>query len=128
MRGRRYPFHSQHGRYPDTLPASNRLQPTAERRPRAAGRDRPAGFRARGLQPDPCSSTAFPSTAGLKLSLERLLERDELVYSFLKAREIPGASVMAGGYRRNTWALYTQFLESVLLSAWAGRWPVRLVP
>ena len=62
----------------------------------------------------------LPSTAGLKLSLEQLLERDQLVYSFLKSRGIPGAWVMAGGYGRNSWRVYTQFLEWALLERLGG--------
>ena len=50
---------------------------------------------------DPYELDELPSTAGLKLSLEQLLERDQLVYSFLKTRKIPGAWVMAGGYGRD---------------------------
>jgi acetoin utilization deacetylase AcuC-like enzyme len=64
---------------------------------------------------DPYELDELPSTAGLRLSLGQLLERDQMVYSFLKARGIPGAWVMAGGYGRNSWRVYTQFLEWALL-------------
>jgi hypothetical protein len=37
------------------------------------------------------------------------------VYSFLASRSIPAAYVMAGGYGRNSWRVYTQFLEWALL-------------
>jgi acetoin utilization deacetylase AcuC-like enzyme len=69
---------------------------------------------------DPYELDELPSTAGLKLSLEQLLERDQLVYSFLKTRKIPGAWVMAGGYGRNSWRVYTQFLEWALLEHMGG--------
>jgi acetoin utilization deacetylase AcuC-like enzyme len=69
---------------------------------------------------DPYELDELPSTAGLKLSLEQLLERDQLVYSFLKTRKIPGAWVMAGGYGRNSWRVYTQFLEWALLERLGG--------
>ncbi|MEE4112475.1 MAG: hypothetical protein V2I40_06640, partial [Desulfobacteraceae bacterium] len=63
---------------------------------------------------DPYELDELPSTAGLKLSLGQLLERDQRVYAFLKQRAIPGAWVMAGGYGRNSWRVYAQFLEWVL--------------
>jgi acetoin utilization deacetylase AcuC-like enzyme len=69
---------------------------------------------------DPYELDELPSTAGLRLSLEQLLERDQLVYSFLKTRGIPGAWVMAGGYGRNSWRVYTQFLEWALLERLGG--------
>lgn len=64
---------------------------------------------------DPYELDELPSTAGLRLTLEQLLERDQMVYSFLKSLAIPGAWVMSGGYGRNSWRVYTQFLEWVLL-------------
>ncbi|MGE5258864.1 MAG: histone deacetylase [Hyphomicrobiales bacterium] len=64
---------------------------------------------------DPYELDELPSTAGLRLTLTQLLERDQLVYSFLAAQGIPGAYVMAGGYGSNSWRVYTQFLEWVLL-------------
>lgn len=65
---------------------------------------------------DPYELDELPSTSGLRLTLEQLLERDRLVYSFLRKQALPGAWVMAGGYGRNTWRVYTQFLEWVLLA------------
>jgi acetoin utilization deacetylase AcuC-like enzyme len=64
---------------------------------------------------DPYELDELPSTAGLRLTLEQLLARDRLVYSFLATRGIPGAWVMAGGYGRNSWRVYAQFLEWALL-------------
>jgi len=64
---------------------------------------------------DPYELDELPSTAGLRLSLEQLLERDQTVYTFLQKLAIPGAWVMAGGYGRNSWRVYTQFLQWVLL-------------
>ena len=54
------------------------------------------------------------STAGLKLTLAQLLKRDQLVYTFLKARGIPQAYLMAGGYGRDSWQVYAQFLKWAL--------------
>jgi acetoin utilization deacetylase AcuC-like enzyme len=64
---------------------------------------------------DPYEKDELPSTADLKLSLQQLLERDLLVYNFLKERSIPRAYVMAGGYGQSSWEVYVQFLEHVLV-------------
>jgi acetoin utilization deacetylase AcuC-like enzyme len=63
---------------------------------------------------DPYELDELPSAAGLRLTLEQLLERDQMVYAFLKSLAIPGAWVMAGGYGQNTWKVYAQFLEWAL--------------
>jgi acetoin utilization deacetylase AcuC-like enzyme len=64
---------------------------------------------------DPFEKDELPSTSDLQLSLEQLLERDQLVYQFLKDRGIPSAFVMAGGYGEYSWKVYAQFLEWALL-------------
>lgn len=64
---------------------------------------------------DPYELDELPSTAGLRLTLDQLMERDRLVYAFLKSRGVPASYVMAGGYGRNSWRVYTQFLEWALL-------------
>jgi acetoin utilization deacetylase AcuC-like enzyme len=64
---------------------------------------------------DPFELDELPSTADLKLSLEQLMQRDQLVYRFLKERSIPSAYVAAGGYGENSWKVYAQFLEWALL-------------
>ncbi len=64
---------------------------------------------------DPYEQDELPSTAGLRLSLAQLFERDRLVWEFLRARGVPGAWVMAGGYGRESWRVYAQFLEWALL-------------
>jgi acetoin utilization deacetylase AcuC-like enzyme len=69
---------------------------------------------------DPYELDELPSTAGCRLTLRQLLERDQMVYSFLKARSIPSAYVMAGGYGKNSWRVYTQFLEWALLDRLAS--------
>jgi acetoin utilization deacetylase AcuC-like enzyme len=66
---------------------------------------------------DPYEKDELPSTSDLRLSLGQLKERDCLVYGFLKARRIPAAFVMAGGYGENSWKVYAQFLEWALLDA-----------
>jgi acetoin utilization deacetylase AcuC-like enzyme len=63
---------------------------------------------------DPYAEDELPSTAPLRLSLEQLFERDRMVFTFLSARGLPGAFLMAGGYGRSSWRVYTQFLEWAL--------------
>ena len=65
---------------------------------------------------DPYEADELPSTSGLALSLKQLLERDRMVYTFLTDANIPSAYLMAGGYGENSWRVYAQFLEWVLLS------------
>jgi acetoin utilization deacetylase AcuC-like enzyme len=64
---------------------------------------------------DPFEKDELPSTADLKLSLEQMMQRDLLVYQFLKSRKIPRAYLMAGGYGESSWQVFAQFLEWVLL-------------
>jgi acetoin utilization deacetylase AcuC-like enzyme len=63
---------------------------------------------------DPYEKDELPSTAGLRLTLEQMLERDQMVYSFLEERGVPAAYLMAGGYGEDTWRVYAQFLRWVL--------------
>jgi acetoin utilization deacetylase AcuC-like enzyme len=64
---------------------------------------------------DPYDQDELPSTSDLKLSLDRLEERDRLTYNFLKERHIPRAYLMAGGYGESCWEVYAQFLEWALI-------------
>jgi acetoin utilization deacetylase AcuC-like enzyme len=64
---------------------------------------------------DPYEADELPSTSGMALTLEQLMERDRMVYSFLTAAAVPAAYLMAGGYGKNSWRVYAQFLEWVLL-------------
>jgi acetoin utilization deacetylase AcuC-like enzyme len=66
---------------------------------------------------DPFEADLLESTNKLKLSKEQLLERDRIIYEFLKARNIPQAYVMAGGYGDRAWEIYTQFLKFVRKSS-----------
>jgi acetoin utilization deacetylase AcuC-like enzyme len=52
----------------------------------------------------------LPSTSKLKLTKGQLKSRDRMVYSFLTGRGIPRAYLMAGGYGKWSWEIYTQFL------------------
>jgi acetoin utilization deacetylase AcuC-like enzyme len=63
---------------------------------------------------DPYEHDELPSTAGLRLTLAQLLERDRAVFDFLRNRNIPAAYLMAGGYGVRTWEVYARFLEWAL--------------
>ena len=69
---------------------------------------------------DPYELDELESTAELKLSLEQLLARDVLIWRFLQAQNVPQACLMAGGYGSQTWRVYAQFLEQVLLERTGG--------
>ncbi|MDD4974399.1 MAG: hypothetical protein PHY93_08600 [Bacteriovorax sp.] len=62
---------------------------------------------------DPYEHDELQSTDKLKLTREQMLSRDVLVYQFLLDRKIPQSYVMAGGYGKRSWEIYTQFLKFV---------------
>jgi acetoin utilization deacetylase AcuC-like enzyme len=64
---------------------------------------------------DPYEKDELPSAADLKLPLPQMKQRDLIVYAFLKARQIPRAYLMAGGYGESCWEVYTHFLEWALM-------------
>ncbi len=64
---------------------------------------------------DPYELDELESTQTLQLSLEQMMQRDLMVYNFLKENSIKQAYCMAGGYGENTWKVYYQFLEYLLL-------------
>ncbi|MEJ2657713.1 MAG: histone deacetylase, partial [Desulfobacterales bacterium] len=59
---------------------------------------------------DPYEKDELPSTAGLKLTLDQMLDRDRLIYLFLEELKIPAAYLMAGGYGEQVWEVYAQLL------------------
>ena len=63
---------------------------------------------------DPYEKDELPSTAGLRLTLDQMLERDQLVYTFLHDRKMPAAFLMAGGYGDQVWQVYARFLTWAL--------------
>ncbi|MBT8341355.1 MAG: histone deacetylase [Desulfatitalea sp.] len=63
---------------------------------------------------DPYELDELPSSAGLRLSLPQMLARDQLIYTFLRDRNIPAAFLMAGGYGDHVWQVYAQFLSWAL--------------
>jgi len=63
---------------------------------------------------DPFDKDALPSSSLLRLSKEQCLERNLVVYNFLKKYKIPQAYVMSGGYGDENWIIHHQFLDRVL--------------
>lgn len=63
---------------------------------------------------DPYEKDELPSTSLLSLPLDALLERDLLLYGFLKELGVPGAWIMAGGYGAHSWEVYVNFLGKIL--------------
>jgi acetoin utilization deacetylase AcuC-like enzyme len=59
---------------------------------------------------DPYEHDELPSARALKLNLDQMLARDQMVYRFLIERGIPTAFLMAGGYGEQVWKVYAQFL------------------
>jgi acetoin utilization deacetylase AcuC-like enzyme len=68
---------------------------------------------------DPYEKDELPSTAGLRLSLEQMLARDQLVSIFLEKRNLPAAFLMAGGYGDHVWQVYAGFLTWALRGRFA---------
>ncbi len=66
---------------------------------------------------DPYEKDELPSARWLNLSLDQMLQRDRLVYKFLKSHAVPGAYLMAGGYGEQVWRVYAQFILWVLKGA-----------
>lgn len=60
---------------------------------------------------DPYEHDELPSTEGLQLSLQQLVDRDRMVFDFLANLAIPQAWLMAGGYGERAWEPYVPFLE-----------------
>jgi acetoin utilization deacetylase AcuC-like enzyme len=63
---------------------------------------------------DPFAEDTLPSTRELRLTQGQLLERDQMIYRFLKERRIPYAGLMAGGYGPRVWEIYAGFLTWAL--------------
>lgn len=63
---------------------------------------------------DPYELDELPSTRALKLDRQTMLKRDLMIYEFFKSKNIPQAYLMAGGYGKFSWEIYSQFLSEVL--------------
>jgi acetoin utilization deacetylase AcuC-like enzyme len=59
---------------------------------------------------DPYIKDGLPSSQDLKLSKKQMLDRDKLVYHFLKKQNIPQCYVIGGGYGKYSAEIYEQFL------------------
>ncbi|MFP3090597.1 histone deacetylase [Treponema sp. TIM-1] len=62
---------------------------------------------------DPYEHDGLPSSALLKLTLDQCVARDWSIYTFLRARSIPSAWIMAGGYGDRAWEPAAFFLRSL---------------
>lgn len=62
---------------------------------------------------DPYEKDILPSAELIRLTKEQMLERDLMVYDFLKDRSIPQCVVMGGGYGPHVWEVYANFLNSI---------------
>ncbi len=63
---------------------------------------------------DPFERDELPSTSKLRLTLDQLLDRDLLIYNFLKKLNVPQCYLMSGGYGKESHKVYSQFLEKIL--------------
>lgn len=63
---------------------------------------------------DPYEKDELPSATKLKLTLDQLLARDQLIDTFLEKRGIPAAYLMAGGYGEAVWEVFARFLTWAL--------------
>ncbi|MCK5072468.1 MAG: histone deacetylase [Bacteriovoracaceae bacterium] len=64
---------------------------------------------------DPYELDELPGSALLKLSSGQMLKRDQMVYDFLTKREIPQTFVIGGGYGKEVWRIYVQFIDWLVL-------------
>ncbi|MDR3325133.1 MAG: histone deacetylase [Spirochaetaceae bacterium] len=62
---------------------------------------------------DPYEKDGLESSALLRLTLAQLVERDNLIYAFLRARGIKSAWLLAGGYGERAWEPAAYFLHSL---------------
>jgi acetoin utilization deacetylase AcuC-like enzyme len=62
---------------------------------------------------DPYEHDGLPSSGLLRLSLAQCIERDRLVFRYLRDRRIPAVWIMAGGYGERAWEPPAHFLASL---------------
>ncbi|MDR2343026.1 MAG: histone deacetylase [Spirochaetaceae bacterium] len=62
---------------------------------------------------DPYEHDELLSSALMRLPLDQCVERDMLVYNFLRSRNIPSAWIMAGGYGERAWEPPCRFLQTL---------------
>lgn len=62
---------------------------------------------------DPYEKDELESANELKLSKQQMLQRDQMVYQFLKKLNVPQCYLMSGGYGSHVHEIYIQFLEGI---------------
>ncbi|MDR0525773.1 MAG: histone deacetylase [Spirochaetaceae bacterium] len=62
---------------------------------------------------DPYEHDGLPSSGLLRLSLAQCMDRDRLVFRYLRDRGIPSAWIMAGGYGDRAWEPPAHFLAAL---------------
>lgn len=62
---------------------------------------------------DPYEKDELPSSQLLNLSLEQMLQRDLLVYRYLRSKSLPQAWVLSGGYGKFCWEPTVNFLQNM---------------
>ena len=67
------------------------------------------------LGADPYEKDGLPSTALMKLTLEQMNRRNEIIYRFIEERKIPAVYIMSGGYGEHAWEPYPDFVIRALL-------------
>lgn len=63
---------------------------------------------------DPYSGDILPSASLLSLSADQCLERDMMIYHFLRERQIPQTWLLAGGYGPDVWKIHAEFLRQTI--------------
>lgn len=56
----------------------------------------------------------LPSTQSMKLSLEQILERDQIIETYLSKQKIPRTYVMGGGYGERAYEPYVNFIKKLI--------------
>jgi acetoin utilization deacetylase AcuC-like enzyme len=62
---------------------------------------------------DPYEHDGLPSSSLLKLSLEQCVQRGQLIYGYLRERNLPSVWIMAGGYGERAWEPVAYFLNTL---------------
>ncbi len=66
---------------------------------------------------DPYEHDELPSTATLRLTLDQMVERDELIWRFVRERELSAAYLHSGGYGHRAWEPTAAFLRRRIAEA-----------
>ena len=63
---------------------------------------------------DPYELDELESSSLIQLSKEQMLNRDLFLYEYFRKENIAQTYLMAGGYGKESWKIYYQFLEQIL--------------